>query len=222
MEARELQEQLYSLAHYLAHGHDWTSSGARRSNDGRVIIAIEVDALTFWDLHAREQQHREELRMRREEVLRASRERALGRRSQLAARSRTLTTGDSHATTRTTRRRTRRSERQASAARAYQAAAEPPCPGSRGAVSLRRGGRRRRGPTLGWRRRAAQSAVHRRSRRATQDRSGAARGAAAQWPVGVDAEAGVEATNQTQLADLAIDQVRLAERAPLHRQLVSG
>lgn len=72
---------MHSLAHYLAQGHDWTWRGDRSgSHNGKVVIAVEVDAFTFWDLHAREQQHREELRKQRDEVSRASRERALGRR----------------------------------------------------------------------------------------------------------------------------------------------
>jgi len=80
METRDLQEQVHSLAHYLARGHDWKWCGQRGAHDGKVVIAIEVDAFTFWDLHAQQQQHRDELRKQRDETSRANRERALGRR----------------------------------------------------------------------------------------------------------------------------------------------
>ena len=80
MERQDLQAQVHSLAHYLARGHDWKWRGDRGSHNGKVVIAVEVDAFTFWDLHAREQQHRDQLRTQREEVWRANRERALGRR----------------------------------------------------------------------------------------------------------------------------------------------
>ena len=80
METHDLQEQVHSLAHYLAQGHDWKWRGQRGAHDGKVVIAIEVDAFTFWDLHAQQQQRRDQLRKERDELRRASRERALGRR----------------------------------------------------------------------------------------------------------------------------------------------
>ena len=80
METHDLQEQVHSLAHYLAQGHDWKWRGQRGIHDGKVVIAVEVDAFKFWDLHAQQQQRRQELRKQRQELLRASRERALGRR----------------------------------------------------------------------------------------------------------------------------------------------
>ncbi len=80
METRDLQEQVHSLAHYLAQGHDWKWQGQRGANNGKVVIAVEVDAFKFWDLHARQQQRRVELREHRDEALHTSRERALGRR----------------------------------------------------------------------------------------------------------------------------------------------
>jgi hypothetical protein len=80
METKDLQEQLHSLAHYLAEGNDWQWQGRRGTDDGRLVIAIEVDAFAFWELHAKQQRRRDELRKQRRELLRASRERALGRR----------------------------------------------------------------------------------------------------------------------------------------------
>jgi hypothetical protein len=80
METKDLQEQVHSLAHYLAQGHDWKWTGQRGAHDGKVVISVEVDAFTFWDLHAQQQQHREELRKQRAELRRVGRERALGRR----------------------------------------------------------------------------------------------------------------------------------------------